>query len=107
MSLATLAVIVWALVALVQISISMQFLERVKSENPEEYDRIDGDGQKGWLLIIPMKVGAAFGDAELHDIWRLSDSTKRLGRKLQLMTLFSYVALLGCAAAIVYQLLWA
>jgi hypothetical protein len=105
MSLATLAVIFWAVVALVQISISVQFLERVKSENPEEYDRIDGDGQKGWLLIIPMTVGAAYGDAELHDIWGLSDSTKKLGRKLRLMTLFSYVALLGCGTAIVCQIL--
>ena len=106
MSLATLAVILFAIVALVQIGISMQFLERVKEENQYEYDQIHGDGQKGWLLVNPLVVGAAYSDPQLHELWGLSEPTKNLGRRLRKMTRVSFVAAIGCGAAIIYQMFW-
>jgi hypothetical protein len=105
MSIATLAVIFWGITAVAQIGLSMHFLELVKQENEAEYDRIKGDGMRGWLLINPLVVGSAYTDPVLHEMWGLSETAMRFGRRLRFVTMLSYFALAVCGVLLVHEML--
>ena len=106
MSLTTLAFTFWIVIVALQIGVSLQFLEHVKRDNKAEYDRITADGENLWFAINPLRVGSAYADPVLHELWGLSEPATRVGRILKLVTVLSYLVLLGFVAAFFYESLW-
>lgn len=106
MSLTSIAFALWIAVIVIQIGVSLRFLGYVKRENKTEYERITGGYENLWFAINPLRVGAAYADSDLHQLWGLSRSAMRVGRLLRLLTYVSYLVLLGFVVAIFYESLW-
>jgi hypothetical protein len=103
MSLTPLAFTFWIVVVAIQIGVSLQFLGHVRRDNKAEYDRITGGRENLWFAINPLRVGSAYADPVLHKLWGLSEPAMRVGRRLKLVTVLSYLVLLGFVAVFFYE----
>lgn len=105
MSASTVVFILIAIVSVLQIALSVAFLEHVKRDNRAEYDRICSDKENFWFSTNPLSVGLLYVLPNTYKLWNLSQTGIRIALCLKFVSIMLVILVCCYVATLFHDLL--
>lgn len=87
----------------VQFLMTGRFLKYLERDNKSKFDEVWAGSEQVWNYFYPFRIGLLYALPGTFEFWELSDDGLRSARWLRLVSIFSALAFLGVAVALVTE----
>ena len=105
MSIVYFSILTWIVMVFVQFQVTGQFLKHLERDNKSKFDEVWSGSEQVWSYFYPFRIGLLYALPGTFEFWDLSDDGLRSARRLRLVSIFSALAFLGVAVALVIEYL--
>lgn len=103
MTIVSFSILLWIASLVIQIMMTGQFLKYLERDNKPKFDEVWSESEQVWAFIHPLRIGLLYALPGTFELWGLSDEGLTSARWLRGTSIFSALALLGVAAALVIE----
>jgi hypothetical protein len=105
MSIVYFSILTGVVSVFVQFLVTRQFLDYLERDNKPKFDEVWSGSEPIWSYFYPFRIGLLYALPGTFEVWELSDDGLRSARRLRIISIFSALAFLGVAVALVIEFL--
>jgi hypothetical protein len=103
MNVVSFLILLWIVLLVIQVLMTGQFMKHLERDNKPKYDEVWSGSELMWNYIHPLRIGLLYALPGTFELWGLSEEGLRSARRLRVVSIFSALALLGVAAALIIE----